>query len=42
MKVPKYRKNIGTHEGPKSIKKKYDEHMKAHRENKVAMSQNKS
>ena len=36
IKVPKYRK-IGTHEGPKSIQKNV-EHMKAHRENKLAMS----
>ena len=33
------RKN-GTHEGPKRIEKKFDEHMKTHKK-KLAMSQNK-
>ena len=35
---PKVLKKIGTHEGPK-IFEKNDEHMKAHKKNKLAMSQ---
>jgi hypothetical protein len=38
VKVPKYRKKEGHNEGPKSIQKN-DEHMKAHENNKIAMSQ---
>ena len=39
--IEKREKKIGTLEGPKVMKKTY-EHMKAHKENKLAMSQNKS
>jgi len=39
MKVPKYREK-GHMKVPKALKN--DGHMKAHRENKIAMSQNKS
>ena len=42
MKVPKYRKKGGHMKIPKAFKNIYDEHIKAHRENKLAMSQNKS
>jgi len=40
MKVPKCwkKEKNGTHEGPK-IFEKNDEHMKAHKKNKLAMSQ---